>query len=61
MLRAAASSSPLVYWAMRYAEAVVLVDDGRKDEARELLAGAPSWPQESAFRSFHDELVSQLA
>jgi hypothetical protein len=61
VLRDAASSSPLVYWAMRYAEAVVLVDNGRKDEARELLAGAPSWPKESAFRSFHDELVSQLA
>lgn len=61
VLRRAARSSPLVHWAMRYAQAVVLVDGGRKDEARELLAGAPPWPQESAFRSFHDELVAQLA
>jgi len=61
VLRAAASSSPLVHWAMRYAHAVVLIDGGRKEEARELLAGAPVWPQESAFRSFHDELVAQLA
>lgn len=61
LLARAASSSPLVHWAMRYARAVVLVDNGRKDEARELLAGAPPWPQESAFRSFHDELVAQIA
>ena len=46
---------------MRYGHAVVLIDGGRKDEARELLAGAPPWPQESAFRAFHDELVAQLA
>lgn len=61
VLRDAARSSPLVHWAMRYAQAVVLVDGGRKEEARELLAGAPPWPQESAFRAFHDELVAQIA
>jgi len=53
-----ARSSPLVHWAMRYARAVVLVDLGRKDEAIELIASAPAWPEESAFRSFHDELVA---
>ena len=61
VLRRAARSSPLVHWAMRYAHAVVLVDGGRKHEARELIAGAPAWPQESAFRAFHDELLAQLA
>ena len=53
-------SSPLVHWAMRYARAVVLVDDGRKNEALELIASAPSWPDESAFRAFHAELVTTV-
>lgn len=57
VLRATASSSPLVHWAMRYARAVFLVDRGRADEARALLASAPSWPEESAFRAFHEELL----
>jgi hypothetical protein len=61
VLRSAASSSPLVHWAMRYARAIVLVDHGRKEEARELLAAAPEWPAESAFRMFHDELVGASA
>ncbi|HVH45106.1 MAG TPA: hypothetical protein VM925_22290 [Labilithrix sp.] len=61
LLRDAARSSPLVHWAMRYARAVYLVDAGRQGEARTLLADAPSWPEESAFRSFHDELTAQLA
>lgn len=60
VLRAAARSSPLVHWAMRYARAVYLVDAGRQREARTLIADAPSWPEESAFRSFHDELSAQL-
>lgn len=58
VLRDAARASPLVHWAMLYARAVVLVDAGRKGEACELLAGAPPWPEESAFRAFHDELLS---
>jgi hypothetical protein len=58
VLATAADSSPLVHWAMRYAHAVYLVDNGRKDEARDLLTNAPEWPQESAFRAFHDELVT---
>jgi hypothetical protein len=61
VLRDAARSSPLVYWAMRYARAVFLVDAGRQGEARSLLEGAPSWPAESAFRLFHDELDAQIA
>lgn len=60
LLRQVASSSPLVHWAMRYARAVFLVDAGRQREARALLVDAPRWPEESAFRSFHDELASQL-
>jgi hypothetical protein len=58
VLRDVASSSPLVHWAMRYARAVVLVDKGRPEEAKRLLDGAPVWPEESAFRSFHDELAA---
>jgi hypothetical protein len=46
---------------MRYARAVFLVDAGRSIEARTLLDGAPVWPEESAFRSFHDELSAQLS
>ncbi len=61
VLSRAGKSSPLVHWAMRYARAVVLVDNGRKDEALELLASAPAWPTESAFRSFHEELVGHIA
>ena len=61
VLRDVARSSPLVHWAMRYARAVFLVDAGRQGEARTLLADAPTWPEESAFRSFHDELTAQLA
>jgi hypothetical protein len=60
VLARASRSSPLVHWAMRYARAIALVDAGRKDEARMLLAGAPSWPAESAFRLFHDELAAQI-
>jgi hypothetical protein len=61
VLRSTAHSSPLVHWAMRYARAVVLIDKGKKEQARELLEGAPAWPDASAFRSFHDELASQTA
>jgi hypothetical protein len=60
VLREAARSSPLVHWAMRYARAIFLVDAGRRREARVLIADAPLWPEDSAFRSFHEELVAQL-
>jgi hypothetical protein len=61
LLHDVSQSSPLVHWAMRYARAVVLIDKGQRDEAKLLLDGAPEWPEESAFRSFHDELLTQLA
>lgn len=61
LLRVAAETSPLIHWAMRYAAAIVAIDGGEKTEAQRLLEGAPSWPQQSAFRSFHDELAQQLA
>ena len=51
-------SSPLVHWAMRYARAVVLVDNGRKNEALHLISSAPEWPNESVFHAFHAELVT---
>ncbi len=60
VLRSVARSSPLVHWAMRYARIIFLVDAGRTSEARLLLHDAPEWPDESAFRSFHDELVTRL-
>ena len=58
VLRAAASSSPLIHWAMRYAAAVIAIDHGRGKEVPHLLAQAPAWPEQSAFRAFHDELVA---
>lgn len=61
VLRSTAQSSPLVFWAMRYGAAVIAVDRGRMKEALELIAGAPPWPKESAFRAFHDELVATLS
>ena len=61
LLRRVSRSSPLVHWAMRYARAVVLVDGGRKAEALELIAAAPSWPNESAFQAFHAELMTTAA
>jgi hypothetical protein len=60
VLRTAATTSPLIHWAMRYAAAVLAVDRGKKAEARELIEGAPEWPRESAFRNFHEELMGQL-
>ncbi|MDB4941024.1 MAG: hypothetical protein JWP97_558 [Labilithrix sp.] len=54
-------SSPLVHWAMRYAQAVVLVDRGQKSDALALIASAPSWPQDSAFQAFHAELQATAA
>jgi len=58
-LTKAASASPLVHWAMRYAAAIVAVDHGDARRAAELLAGAPEWPKESAFRLYHDELAQR--
>jgi hypothetical protein len=58
VLRRAAGASPLVHWAMRYAAAIVAVDGGRPAEVRGLLEGAPAWPNESAFHTYHDELLA---
>lgn len=60
-LKNAAAASPLIHWAMRYAGAVVAIDDGKRDQAKALLDGAPVWPEQSAFRLFHDELTARLA
>jgi hypothetical protein len=59
LLQRAAEASPLVHWAMRYAAAIVAVDHGQTREVPGLLAGAPEWPRESAFRTYHDELLSK--
>ena len=56
VLRAAAKSSPLIHWATRYAAAIIAVDRGDVRAAQNLIADAPVWPQESAFRSFDEEL-----
>lgn len=60
LLERAADASPLVHWAMRYAAAVVAVDEQRWGEAQKLLDGAPAWPAESTFRAFHDEIEKQI-
>lgn len=59
LLEAASETSPLVFWAMRYAAAVVAVDQGDLPKVRQLLNGAPNWPKESTFRAFHDEIADR--
>jgi hypothetical protein len=59
LLEQASETSPLVFWAMRYAAAVVAVDRGDLGKVRELLSGAPNWPKESTFRAFHDEIADR--
>jgi hypothetical protein len=58
LLESASRTSPLVHWAMRYAAAIVAVDRGEPTRALNLLEGAPTWPEASAFRGFHHELVT---
>ncbi len=58
-LARAASVSPLVHWAMRYAAAIVAVDGGRTAEVASLLSGAPTWPAQSAFHEYHQELLAR--
>ena len=60
-LRSAAASTPLVFWAMRYGSAVLAIDQGELRVARDLLVHAPSWPRESAFRVFDEELRGLVA
>jgi hypothetical protein len=59
-LARAASASPIVHWAMRYGEAIVAIDHGEPGRARALIAEAPVWPAQSAFASFHAELMGKL-
>ncbi len=59
-LERAASASPIVHWAMRYAEAIIAIDHGQSERARRLIAEAPEWPAQSAFASFHAELMGKL-
>jgi hypothetical protein len=60
LLKLAAKASPLIHWAMSYAAAVIAIDEGRQSDMPPLLAMAPDWPKESAFRAFHDELFAQM-
>jgi hypothetical protein len=46
---------------MRYAAAIVAVDHGRGQDVGRLLAGAPTWPAESAFHEYHAELLEKAA
>jgi hypothetical protein len=59
VLSRAATASPLVHWAMRYAGAIVAVDRGHGGQVQALLAGAPDWPAQSAFHEYHQELLSR--
>jgi len=56
-LKSAARQNPLVYWAMSYAAAVAIIDQGEKKQAARLLEGAPKWPTDSAFAAFHEEIA----
>lgn len=58
-LLTAAKHHPLVHWAMRYALAVVHIDQGRRDEAHQLVASAPEWPEGSAFNAFQEEILER--
>jgi hypothetical protein len=60
LLMRVARTSPLVSWAMKYAAAIVAIDRGETWRVPSLLSGAPAWPEQSAFRKFHDELLVQL-
>jgi hypothetical protein len=61
ILMAAATSSPLFYWAFSYAAAVVAVDEGDAKAAKKAIRGAPKWPQPSVFHNFHAEIEQQIA
>jgi hypothetical protein len=59
VLERASERSPLVFWAMRYAAAIVAIDSGEHAKVPELIDGAPHWPKESIFRVFHSEIADQ--
>lgn len=56
LLEAAAETSPLVHWAMRYGAVVAYLERGDRARARQLLVGAPTWPADSTFCAFQEEL-----
>lgn len=60
-LKIAARQNPLVYWAMRYAAAVASLDQGDRNGAAALVSGAPSWPADSVFAAFHEEIAAEAA
>ena len=57
-LAAASRAAPVLHWAMRYAAAIIRVDRNEPAAARQLLEGAPLWPEQSVFRDFHQELLA---
>jgi hypothetical protein len=57
LLEAASDNSPLVHWAMRYGAIVAYLERGDRGRAQLLLADAPRWPADSAFRAFQEELT----
>jgi hypothetical protein len=57
MLEAASESSPLAHWAMRYGAVVAYLERGDRARARQLLIGAPRWPDDSTFCAFQEELT----
>jgi hypothetical protein len=59
LLERAGEISPLVFWAMRYAAAVVAIDEGDLPRVHGLLADAPAWPEESTFKAFHEEIADR--
>jgi hypothetical protein len=60
VLIAASDTSPLVHWAMRYGAAILSIDAGEVRLASALLHGAPTWPAESRFNEFHDEIAREV-
>lgn len=61
LLVAASENSPLVHWAMRYGAIVAFLERGDRARAQELLNDAPSWPADSTFRAFQEELSALSA
>ena len=61
VMMAVGEASPLVSWPMRYGAAINHLDAGRPGEAEKLLKEAPVWPEESRFRSLHEELRVEAA
>ncbi len=61
LLERLAERAPLLHWALRYDAAVARIDRGERQAARRLLDGAPAWPADSAFSSFHAELSHHAA